>query len=351
MSKKKDNIKDNKKDNTGIKFALGYQGIIPLTHWGGNIFNNGTETKENERVHPHQNKCKKEGFEYILFKTGINRIIGNSIISRTYDKEYVKRVADRLNQTVLKKSPIKAEFLEDWLNKLDKTVQMNQTLYNLFCNSNMISYTECIFIPNCVSKKDLEEATKYVDTTWYFKQKSLRVSIETYNKKSKKDKANAAKPIPVEMFGKIINLIYPQRLTIKKARVQGIKLAINLIDILPNAEFRIICVADDIEKNKHAYNKLKNNPKCTLVECQSNYDYYLEYSKENNMKIKANLDIMNPPYDGNLHLKILDMVLSTNSDCVINISPIRWLEDVFAVDKKNSDYYKYAEIRKKIKNT
>ena len=333
-----------------VKYALGYQFIIPLIHWCGFIFKHGTETKENERVRIQQNRCKKENFELKPFKTGINRIIGNSVISKTHDPEYVKRVADRLNQTVLKNSPIKAELLKDWLNKLDKAVQMNQTLYNLFCNSNIISYTECIFIPDCVSEKDLEEATKYVDNTWYFKQKNLRVSIDAYNTKSDKDKANAAKPIPVDKIGKIIDLIYSYRLTIKKARIQGILLAINLIDILPNAEFRIICVADDIEKNKCTYNKLKNNPKCTLIECPSNYDYELEYSEENNMKIKADLDITNPPYDGNLHLKILKEVLKVNNTCVINISPIRWLEDVFAVDKKNSDYYKYAEIREKIKS-
>lgn len=338
------------KANIIIKFALGYQGIIPLTHWGGFIFNNGTETNENERVHPHQNKCKKEGFEYIPFKTRINRVFGNYVISKTYDRAYVEKVADRLNQTVLKNSPIKAEPLKDWLNKLDKTVKMNQTLYNLFCNSNIISYTECIFVPDCVSKKDLEEATEYVNSTWYFKQKSLRVSIDAYNTKSKKDKANAAKPIPVEMFGKIDRLILPNASKIKKARIQGIQYALHLSDLLPNIEIRVICVADDIERNKFAYNKLKNNPKCTLIECSSNYDYDLEYSEENNMKINVDLDVMNPPYDGNLHLKILNRVLNTNSSCIINISPIRWIEDVFAVDKKNSDYYKYADVREKIKS-
>ena len=57
--------------------------------------------------------------------------------------------------------------------------------------------------------------------------------------------------------------------------------------------------------------------------------------------------IMNPPYSGSLHLKILREAMK-HSDDVVNLSPIRWLQDPLAEYKKNSDYEKYADIRARI---
>ena len=57
--------------------------------------------------------------------------------------------------------------------------------------------------------------------------------------------------------------------------------------------------------------------------------------------------VMNPPYNGNLHLKILQEVLK-HSDDVINLSPVRWLTDQTASRKKNSDWYKFKSVRDKI---
>ena len=42
---------------------------------------------------------------------------------------------------------------------------------------------------------------------------------------------------------------------------------------------------------------------------------------------------MNPPYSRNLHLKILEAVIPV-ADKVVNISPVRWLQDPFAKYKK-----------------
>ena len=59
--------------------------------------------------------------------------------------------------------------------------------------------------------------------------------------------------------------------------------------------------------------------------------------------------IMNPPYSGNLHLKILSHLISLYSDAeIVNLSPIRWLQDPLAEYKKNSDYKKFEDIRKKM---
>lgn len=50
--------------------------------------------------------------------------------------------------------------------------------------------------------------------------------------------------------------------------------------------------------------------------------------------------IMNPPYERDLHLKVLEKVLKF-CDKVVNISPIRWLTDPLAKYKKTSSFNKY----------
>ena len=87
------------------------------------------------------------------------------------------------------------------------------------------------------------------------------------------------------------------------------------------------------------------------------YPYSIEHAEDDINKIlkefkdsdmKFDVAIMNPPYDGNLHLKILEKVIPV-ADKVVNISPIRWLQDPLAKYKKNSDYKKFENsISKKI---
>ena len=63
---------------------------------------------------------------------------------------------------------------------------------------------------------------------------------------------------------------------------------------------------------------------------------------------KFDAAIMNPPYDRNLHLKILEKVIPV-AEKVINISPVRWLQDPFAAYSNKSDYKKFEEsVSKKI---
>ena len=64
--------------------------------------------------------------------------------------------------------------------------------------------------------------------------------------------------------------------------------------------------------------------------------------------MKFDVAIMNPPYDGNLHLKILEKVIPIAKE-IVNISPSRWLEDPLAKYKKASDFNKFEDnISKKI---
>ena len=62
--------------------------------------------------------------------------------------------------------------------------------------------------------------------------------------------------------------------------------------------------------------------------------------------MKFDLIIMNPPYQKNLHLKILDEAINhmKNEDSVcVNLSPVRWLQDPIAQYKKLSDYKRFEE--------
>ena len=57
--------------------------------------------------------------------------------------------------------------------------------------------------------------------------------------------------------------------------------------------------------------------------------------------------LMNPPYSKNLHLKILSDAMK-HSDEVVNLSPIRWLEDPLAEYKEKSDWKTFENIRERI---
>ena len=59
--------------------------------------------------------------------------------------------------------------------------------------------------------------------------------------------------------------------------------------------------------------------------------------------------IMNPPYCRNLHLKILNEAIN-HSDDIVNLSPIRWLQDPLAEHKKNSDWKKFENVRNHIES-
>lgn len=59
--------------------------------------------------------------------------------------------------------------------------------------------------------------------------------------------------------------------------------------------------------------------------------------------------IMNPPYSGSLHLKILREAMKHGGE-IVNLSPIRWLQDPLAEYKRGSDWKKFEDIREKIES-
>ena len=86
----------------------------------------------------------------------------------------------------------------------------------------------------------------------------------------------------------------------------------------------------------------------SIEHAEDDINKILKEFKETDMKF--DVAIMNPPYDKNLHLKILEAVIPI-ADKVVNISPVRWLQDPLAKYKKNSDYNKFEEsISKKIES-
>lgn len=60
--------------------------------------------------------------------------------------------------------------------------------------------------------------------------------------------------------------------------------------------------------------------------------------------------IGNPPY-GKLFLKVLDKAMEHQPDAeIVWLAPIRWLEDSLCEYKRNTDFFKYEHIRKRIES-
>ena len=103
-------------------------------------------------------------------------------------------------------------------------------------------------------------------------------------------------------------------------------------------------------KNIVSNDEFGNDDTTLYVDTEINKNAWKDFIKEVASMPKFDVAIMNPPYDKNLHLKILEAVIPI-ADKVVNISPVRWLQDPLAKYKKNSDYKKFEEsISKKIES-
>ena len=103
---------------------------------------------------------------------------------------------------------------------------------------------------------------------------------------------------------------------------------------------------------------------CEIIQKNPNSKYFIYDSDEvikavqimmDNIDISKTVDlydidmkfdciVMNPPYQKNLHLKILAEAikhLKDDDSKVVNLSPVRWLQDPLAKYKKNSDYNRF----------
>lgn len=115
------------------------------------------------------------------------------------------------------------------------------------------------------------------------------------------------------------------------------------------------CIVNIIRKNPNAkYFIYGNSFVNEAIKC-INETWNIEFLDETfdlyNIDMKFDCIVMNPPYQKNLHLKILAEAIKhlkdDNSVCV-NLSPVRWLQDPFALYKRSELKKFESEICKKI---
>lgn len=122
------------------------------------------------------------------------------------------------------------------------------------------------------------------------------------------------------------------------------------------AKNSVVFITDDPEARDMFKNTVMFNPEfgsddeVIYIDVENNKNAWKEFIEELPNMPKFDAAIMNPPYDRNLHLKILEKVIPI-ANKVVNISPVRWLQDPFAKYLKTSDYKKFEEsISKKIES-
>lgn len=148
--------------------------------------------------------------------------------------------------------------------------------------------------------------------------------------------------IPTDLYNKFIeNLGY----TPKDEKILVIRDIYTACYLSINNE--VTFVSDDSEAISMFVNTVIVNPEFGMN------DSYIFVNENTNIEwlntidrivksMKFDVAIMNPPYDKNLHLKILEKVIPI-SDKVVNISPIRWLQDPSYYIKKTSDVKRFTE--------
>ena len=106
---------------------------------------------------------------------------------------------------------------------------------------------------------------------------------------------------------------------------------------------------DECKKRYPSFDIENIRKNCIIVEDFSNEILYISIKDKYNIKtleeikyMHFDVAVMNPPYEGNLHLKILEQIIPI-AEKVVNISPIRWLQDPLTNFKKNTDYKKYKK--------
>lgn len=104
--------------------------------------------------------------------------------------------------------------------------------------------------------------------------------------------------------------------------------------------FKWIGKATQKEHTWKSVNINKYAKKHNISEENVNKCYVNILQEINNRRMKYNTIIMNPPYDGNLHLKILEESirnLDNERSICVNLSPSRWIQDPLASYKSGSD--------------
>jgi hypothetical protein len=94
-------------------------------------------------------------------------------------------------------------------------------------------------------------------------------------------------------------------------------------------------------KNVVSNDEFGNNDTAIFVDTEINKNAWKDFIKELSSMPKFDVAIMNPPYDGNLHLKILEKVIPI-AEKVVNISPVSQLVNCVNLFKDgNNETKKY----------
>lgn len=317
------------------KNTITYHGVVKLPNFNGIIFNHGTQSKNNTRTANHINDCKAVRLTYNVLEEKQDRLFGTDVIAPSYDKDFIIRVVNRLNSIVLNKSTEKAATLKNWFKSLAVLSPIDRGYYDAIRLANL-SETECCFIPNTVSTEQLLEAIKYVEDTWYYKTKSLRVSAKPYSAQTLKERKMASKPLPEKAFSKVLALIkhkkkFVELLNYKTAYIQSILYAWNISsqDCFRNLNtITVIITGDDKEKYRALYEIMKVDDRFTFVECESDLDVAEAYKE---MSIKTDLILSNPPYGKTAAVITRDIIDNIDFKVFINLMP---MNDYRATDLK-----------------
>ena len=106
-----------------------------------------------------------------------------------------------------------------------------------------------------------------------------------------------------------------------------------------------------ITDNKEKYDKFLNKVNDEKFGSDDNAILFNDWKNIDKLMENRKFDvcIMIPPYDRNLHLQILSKTINF-CDKIVNISPVRWLQDPLAKYKKTAALNKFSDITKKIEN-
>lgn len=135
----------------------------------------------------------------------------------------------------------------------------------------------------------------------------------------------------------------------KNGKVLCIRIGIDSVLLLKKLGFTNIVYYTDIVAEKFIFDSYNiENKYIKQINGKEDWEATVQ-----GLDMDFDLIIMNPPYDKNLHLKVLSEAIKhiSNTGKVINLSPVRWLQDPFAKHKKTSDYFRFEDTISKHINT
>ena len=134
-----------------------------------------------------------------------------------------------------------------------------------------------------------------------------------------------------KLFEKLIPVGYGENSAILLYKIDNMSCIAKIVDMNNSAKYIVVTNDATAAALRIVLNK------------SINVDYLKDFDFEKN-DMKFDCIIMNPPYQKNLHLKVLAEAikhLKDDESKVINLSPVRWLQDPLVEYKKTCDYKRF----------